>query len=195
VAAAARIAGAEDRDEVARILAAAFSDDPLLTWIFGDPDRDAKLACFFGFLAREELVGLGVTYLLADSAACWTPPGTPAWPADKEQAFAASLAEVCTPEERRRLAAVDAASKAVHPTEPHWYLSNLGSAPPARNQGMGSALLRASLEVVDEAGLPAYLESSNPRNLTLYQRHGFEATGLIKVPGGPPLTPMWRPAG
>lgn len=39
---------------------------------------------------------------------------------------------------------------------------------------------------------PAYLESTNPRNVSLYERHGFAVTGSIDLPGGPSLSAMWR---
>ena len=45
---------------------------------------------------------------------------------------------------------------------------------------------------VDEDGTPAYLESSNPVNISLYQRHGFEVLGTIQVGTSPPITPMLR---
>jgi ribosomal protein S18 acetylase RimI-like enzyme len=59
---------------------------------------------------------------------------------------------------------------------------------------MGGELLTTSLRVVDADHLPAYLESSNPRNITLYERHGFEVTREIPIEGGPSMTAMWRPA-
>ena len=40
--------------------------------------------------------------------------------------------------------------------------------------------------------MPAYLESSNPRNISLYLRHGFVDTGEITAADGPSLIPMWR---
>jgi ribosomal protein S18 acetylase RimI-like enzyme len=40
--------------------------------------------------------------------------------------------------------------------------------------------------------MPAYLESSNPRNMSLYRRHGFEQVGELPLPDGPALYPMWR---
>jgi hypothetical protein len=47
---------------------------------------------------------------------------------------------------------------------------------------------------VDETGLPAYLESSNPRNIPLYERFGFELLGVIQGGDFPPITPMLRSA-
>ena len=41
----------------------------------------------------------------------------------------------------------------------------------------------------------AYLESSNLRNVPLYERHGFEVLGPIQVGGSPVFTPMLRDPG
>lgn len=79
-----------------------------------------------------------------------------------------------------------------HPQEPHWYLPFIGVEPSRQGQGLGSALLRASLSRCDADGLPAYLESSNPINQPLYERHGFRAIGEIKIGSGPPIVPMLR---
>jgi len=37
------------------------------------------------------------------------------------------------------------------------------------------------------------LESSNPRNIRLYERHGFRVTRVLDLPGGAPTaTAMWK---
>ena len=41
---------------------------------------------------------------------------------------------------------------------------------------------------------PAYLESTNPRNISLYRRHGFEPLGEIRSADSPLLVPMLRKA-
>ena len=38
----------------------------------------------------------------------------------------------------------------------------------------------------------AYLESTNPRNISLYLRHGFEVIREIRIGAAPPVTPMIR---
>jgi ribosomal protein S18 acetylase RimI-like enzyme len=80
-----------------------------------------------------------------------------------------------------------------HPSEPHWYLEAIGTVPEARGRGIGPSVLTPVLERCDATGLPAYLESSNPRNISFYERHGFVAMPLFPLPDGcPPITPMWR---
>jgi ribosomal protein S18 acetylase RimI-like enzyme len=54
--------------------------------------------------------------------------------------------------------------------------------------------MKYALAKCDEAGLPAYLESSNPANISLYERHGFEVTGKIQSESSPPVHPMYRAA-
>jgi hypothetical protein len=67
-----------------------------------------------------------------------------------------------------------------HPDDrSHWYLFIPGTEQAAQGPGMGSALLAQMLAHVDADGMPAYLESSNERNLALYGRHGFEITGEV----------------
>ena len=81
-----------------------------------------------------------------------------------------------------------------HPKEPtHWYLGYLGVAPTQQGRGLGAAMLHAVLDEADKTGTPAYLESSNERNLSLYERHGFKVVEAMKLLGkGPTVWRMWR---
>jgi ribosomal protein S18 acetylase RimI-like enzyme len=60
-----------------------------------------------------------------------------------------------------------------HPTDPHTYVQLVGVHPDAQGRGVGSALLRHVFDTSDAAAHPVYLETSNPRNIPLYERHGF----------------------
>jgi ribosomal protein S18 acetylase RimI-like enzyme len=79
-----------------------------------------------------------------------------------------------------------------HPVEPHWYLPMIGVDPAHQGAGTGSALMTEALKAVDRDGVIAYLESSNPKNISLYQRHGFEVIGEIQAGSSPVLRPMLR---
>ena len=76
---------------------------------------------------------------------------------------------------------------------PHFLLSLLATVPEHRGHGCGLRLLTKDLRQIDEAGMPSYLEASNPANVPLYLRHGFEVLDSFTVPeGGPEVFTMWR---
>lgn len=61
-----------------------------------------------------------------------------------------------------------------------------------QNRGLGEALMRPMLERCDESNMPAYLESTNPRNEPFYERLGFRRVGRLQVDACPPIVPMLR---
>jgi ribosomal protein S18 acetylase RimI-like enzyme len=70
-----------------------------------------------------------------------------------------------------------------HPAAPHAHLQFLGVSSAAQGQGIGSALLKATLAPLDASGTVGYLEASTERNVALYARHGFEVTNEFDLPG------------
>jgi ribosomal protein S18 acetylase RimI-like enzyme len=68
----------------------------------------------------------------------------------------------------------------------------IGVDPHAQGRGLGGALLRHAVARSDRDGVLAYLESSIPRNIPLYERHGFETMGQIQMGAAPLVTPMLR---
>ena len=76
---------------------------------------------------------------------------------------------------------------------PHWYLGYLGTRRDRQGQGLGTQMLQEILPGLDTDGVPAYLESSNERNLPLYERNGFRVVGELQALGhGPTIWRMWR---
>ena len=64
----------------------------------------------------------------------------------------------------------------------------LATRPEWQSGGLGSALLGSVPDRCDRDGMPAYLEACSERNL----QHGFEVSGIVTLPVGPPLWCMWR---
>lgn len=81
-----------------------------------------------------------------------------------------------------------------HPAEPHWYLPLIAVDPAHQGQGHGAILMAYALALCDRDHAPAYLESSNPRNIPFYRRQGFEPLGTIQTGSSPTLVPMLRRA-
>ncbi|MEL0047804.1 MAG: GNAT family N-acetyltransferase [Gammaproteobacteria bacterium] len=183
-----------DRGVALNTIVAAFAADPLLRWIM--PKADTYLT--FAAAAFDNFGGAafaaGSAYQAADFAgvALWIPPGHDD---DEVDANVANLlAQAVTPERLDEVGAVLAAMQSYHPDTPCWYLPLIGVDPHHQGRGLGAELMKYALAHCDEQGLPAYLESSNPANISLYERHGFEVIGRIQESSSPPVHPMLRPA-
>jgi len=75
-------------------------------------------------------------------------------------------------------------------------LSLLATHPDHRGRGVGQALLAANLASWDRAGVPSYLESTNPANDHRYARAGFRSIGGFEtVVDGAWVNAMWRNVG
>lgn len=185
-------AGPIEQDPVIRVLTLAFSTDAAVRYMF--PNASAYLAAFPRLAAAMGGAALEAgTAWLADgeaAAALWLPPGQ----SPDGDAIGAVVGEFAPLERLEVLAEVGELIDRYHPKEPHWYLPMIGVDPFRQGQGLGAALLKAALRRCDADGLPAYLESSSPRNVPLYERHGFEVIGEIRPGDHPGLTPMYRAA-
>ena len=189
---AVRAGAAAEIDAVSGIITLAFSADPMARWSLPRPDTYLAVmpavVLAFGGRAFEQQ-----TAYVADEgrgAALWLPPGV-----EPDGETLTDLMQRHAPADvLPDLMGVFEQMGRYHPVEPHWYLPLIGVDPACQGQGHGSALMRHALEQCDAQRLPAYLESSNPRNVPLYLRHGFEIMGSIQVGSSPPLTPMLRKA-
>lgn len=182
-----------DISTVGDVLARAFQDDPVFTWVIPDPDRRRDLLpSVFAEFARVFLPH-DETYLTDDGAgaALWAPAGVDAVGPDQAEAFGERLAAIVG-DDAARVAELDALLEQHHPAESCFYLQFLGVVPGQQGQGIGSRMLTAVLRRCDASGTPAYLEATSPENRRLYQRHGFAVVREITVPDGPALWPMWR---
>jgi ribosomal protein S18 acetylase RimI-like enzyme len=185
-----------DAPRLAQALASAFQDDPVIAWIFPDERRRCRvLPAFMEFRLRRLAFPHDEVWMTADGAAAavWLPPPG-RWQLSGPQRLRLLPALV-------RFLGVRTVSvlgglermEARHPRDrSHWYLFILGTEQAAQGRGSGSALLADMLARLDADAMPAYLESSNERNLALYGRHGFEVTSEVAIPGGPRIWPMWR---
>lgn len=180
---------------VADVLGDAFLADPVLEWVLRGSDRQRRLTGLFASFVATARRRPGSLVLLADDAAAsvWLPPG--GWHAGLlEQARSLPAGARAVRTGAVRGLRVEAVMARAHLAEPHWYLHAVGARVAAQGTGVGPAVVQPVLDRCDDAGLPAYLESSNPRNYGFYERHGFVRTGLLPVPAGcPPLMGFRRP--
>ncbi|MEM7138409.1 MAG: GNAT family N-acetyltransferase [Myxococcota bacterium] len=184
-------AGAGDVAEVVDILADAFLEDPIMKWVSLSPTYPA-----FAFgLATPFCVEQGHTFTTEDAsgAISWLPPRVALEPKTNPASIWRGLRDFGPKSLVRAVSMLQKMSKH-HPREPHYYLFSIGTRRSAQGRGVGSSLIRPGLEKCDAEGVPAYLESSNIKNLPFYRKHGFEVVQELRLASdGPTMWLMWRP--
>ena len=185
-----RTAHASEAERCFAVLTLAFAGDPAARWAWPDPqqyvDAFPRFARAFGGGAVEA----GTAHYVDGfcGVALWLPPGT----SPDEASLVRVVEDTVAGALQDALFSLFAQMEAYHPHAPHWHLPLIGVDPVTQGQGYGSALLRHVLEECDRHQVLAYLEATSPRNVALYERHGFEVLGTIQVGTSPPICPMVR---
>ena len=190
-----RRATTADAAAVTDILARAFLSDPISGWIFTDPDDRARLhPAFFGPFV-DLVLAAGEIWTTDDHAGAtlWLAVD-PAGAEEDDGGLAAAIRAGVGDHYADRFAVLDEMMTRSHPHDrAHAYLPFIAVAPERQGTGVGTALLRHRLAVLDATGQSGYLEASSPRNQVLYERLGFKPTAVsLDLPTGPSLQPMWR---
>jgi GNAT superfamily N-acetyltransferase len=188
----ARKSAGTDLPTMGTVLAAAFHDDPVVTWIVpGDQRRRTDLPAMMQLLAsRFQPHGENRVNDTGTAAAVWAPPGA-SFSTEDDERFETALEAVAGDDIARTGELMELLDRN-HPHDLHYFLMLLGVRPDQQGTGVGSALLRTLLDQADRDGHPAYLEATSPRNRALYARHGFEVTRELRCSDCPPLWAMWR---
>jgi GNAT superfamily N-acetyltransferase len=185
-----------DLPQLASALSSAFRDDPMINWLFEEPEARAAQRLRWMRFGLDMGLTRGHVYSVGDdeAAAVWSPPSVSLF----DELWGPRMGELMN-EQLGESAGAKLASLAEilghgKVDEPHFYLFILGSQAESQGKGLGAALMEHVLRICDRQGLAAHLESSNPRNIPFYQRHGFEVVGELRLGGdGPLISPMRRP--
>jgi GNAT superfamily N-acetyltransferase len=196
--AAARVAGPADAKQVTATVTAAFASDPVWSWAAGgeDPVAIAAMSKLWRLFVDEAFRYEWLWQLPGAAAmSLWIPPGGTELSPDVESRLDEFLAATF-PRTADRIRAINSAFEQARPHDlPHFYLSLLAAHPLHRGDGLGMALLRHNLHLIDNLGVPAYLESTNSANLVRYASVGFEYLTQFQIGAdGPVVTTMSRPA-
>ncbi|HET6780548.1 MAG TPA: GNAT family N-acetyltransferase [bacterium] len=185
-----KTAKASDAARAIDVVVLAFSADPAARWTWRDPRQYLmhfpRFVKAFGGMAFTH----GSAYYVDGyaGAALWLPPDVQ----PDEDVMTELLQRTASDRIQEDVFGVLEEMGRYHPSEPHWYLPLMGVDPFHQGKGLGSALMQHALLPCDRDQKLAYLESTNPKNIPLYKRHGFELLGTIQVGTSPPLFPMLR---
>lgn len=185
-----RTATRADEKNIAALMGLAFATDPAVRWWLPDP--------YYYLKFHEKYVGLSFGPAFDNSsafvigsmcgAALWRPPGVKidSRPLDD------FMNKYFDPVVLDNFARLIEKSRTYRPVEPYWYLALIAVDPVRRGKGYGAALMSHALEICDRDKRPAYLESTNAANLSLYKRFGFKLLAEVQIGQSPARYPMLR---
>ncbi|MFX0072493.1 MAG: GNAT family N-acetyltransferase [Candidatus Hermodarchaeota archaeon] len=188
----------EYAEKASKVAGSAFQDDPVSIFVYPDEkERRQKLQYGFEVLYNYG-IRKGVTYAISndlEGIIIWLPPDkiyVSFWTMMRYGGFRAMCKAGLKIKAMKRSMAVfkyiESKHKLLAPFN-HWYLQNIAVTPEEQRKGYGELLLTAMFKQIDSEGLPIYLETNNERNLSFYQKHGFEILEHEIIPGID--VPLW----
>jgi len=194
-----RRATLNDASHLSKLFASAFMDDPLFNYMIrGGAKHAAALEMFFHEVLAARDIPQGEVWMSSDGNACvcWLSPDAQRSPGGLIQKlrWLPFFIHVYGLTNFSRSMSIMDAMERNHPPWRHFYLSFIAVSPKYFGIGLGSRILKSTFKQIDALGLGAYVESSNPKNATFYERAGFVAQKNIAPAAAPSLTAMWREA-
>jgi ribosomal protein S18 acetylase RimI-like enzyme len=181
-------------DTAATLLTAAFSNDPLIKYLFPEPALYNQIWHLFHFVceARLELgwpiMGIYNSGKLS-AVACLSPPRKKEWPDSLVKKYH-NLKSSIGVEAFDRLGSFSQLSKKHAPVHGHYYLASIGVLPELQGKGLGGILLEAihGFCEKDPEATGVYLETASRENVRFYIRHGYQLVASDKLDG---ITDLW----
>jgi ribosomal protein S18 acetylase RimI-like enzyme len=185
-----KTATASDEASLIAVVTLAFSADPAARWTWPDPQQYLRHFPNFVKGLGGKALAHGSAYYVDGyaGAAMWLPPDV----SPDEHVLMDLLKRTGYAPVQKDVFAVFEQMARYHPQEPHWFLPFIGVEPLQQGKGCGARLMQYALVPCDRDRTLAYLESSNPKNIPLYERYGFELLGTIQAGTSPPIFPMLR---
>ena len=171
---------------LAGVLARSFAGDPMITWPFHDHRVDERAEPLFAAILAEYQRS-DIVWEAGDGGgvAVWIPPGSGVG-IDQMNVATRDAIPPLTDDGGERYHAFWGWLESHIPAEPHWMLDMVGVDPARQGQGIGRALIGHGLGLAERDGVPAFLETGNPRNVPYYERFGFRVIDEGDAPGGGP---------
>lgn len=183
-----RTATHEDLPQAVRTLGRAFLHYPFTRHTIAAEDHATRLERFNHIFVSRIGLDHGSVWVSEDrsAVAVWTTPAT----ANAGAVFAEigpELAELAG-DRAPFSASAEETMRPHRPTEPAWFLATVGVDPDRQGRGLGRAVILPGVEAAEKAGVPAFLETSDERNVRFYQGLGFDVTADYALPDGGPHT-------
>jgi len=179
-----------DEKRIAALVGLAFAADPAVRWLLPDPYDYLKSSEKYVGLSSGPAFDNSSAFIIGNmcGAALWLPPGIEVDRSPLAEFNIQTIDPVVLDDHSK----LKKECRTYRPVEPHWYLTLIAVDPVKRGRGYGAALMSHALKIIDRDKRPAYLESTNAANLSLYKRFGFELLAEVQIGQSQARYPMLR---
>ena len=180
----------KDIGKAVKTLTSAFSNDPCLKYLLNSEEYDYKKASFI----HRYSINLGLRYGIAlctskevEGICIWMPPrstNTTTWMFLR--AGGLSLRNTVDKGIIKRLQDYGNYSGSIHHKNapfPHWYLLSIAVEKEYQGKGISNRLMKPVMDYFDKNNQSCYLETHNSKNVSYYQKFGFEVAEIGCLPG------------
>lgn len=183
--------------KIATILAQSFIDDPCFEFILGEnANRFQALNAFFELFVDDVMQRGEVIVAPEEVGAClWYAAEVEIFNKQFEQTIVdavSCISHFAGEESGKRYEHLVQKMGEKEPKQTHCEVFFIALKPEARGKGIGQSLLKPVLNYADKNQVSCYLVSSNRRNISFYERHGFDKYCPIEISDSYSMTGMWR---
>ena len=183
-----RLISTRDQAQLARVLALAFKEDPVLRWVIPD-DRDYARFAEGYFDLQIQNAATKHTNDAKDGIALWIGPDHRPNPISQWLSTLKTIWLLKT--NLTRAYRLQEIMDGYRPKRHFLHLTHVATLPESQGGGVASRLLKPMLDEAKSIKLPVYLECSNQSNLGFYRQFGFRLVDDVAVtPQGPIIWPM-----
>ncbi|PHM71196.1 GNAT family N-acetyltransferase [Xenorhabdus sp. KJ12.1] len=169
-------------------LTRAFDGYALMRHFLAEDDHQQRVRCYQEAFLRKVGMTIGHVWATDDGSAVsiWTAPDIE----DAEATFvplSIEFGKIAGTREKVMRASETIMAKE-RPNFPCWFLGAVAVDPDYQGKGLGRAVIEPGLERAEREGFPVFLETSDDKNVKIYERLGFEVTAAYQLPFGGPMT-------
>ncbi len=185
-------------EEACKVAGNAFQEDPVT--IFSYPDEiERRQKLHYGFyMIYKYGMNHGLTYATSknlEGITIWLPPNKTypsVWSMMRYGMFHVMRKVGLKINTMKRTMAIfnyeDEKHKELVPYD-HWYFQNIAVKPEEQGKGYGGLLISTMIKNVEGDGLPIYVETNTEKNVSIYQKYGFDILEHVIIPKT--NVPLW----
>lgn len=185
-----RVATEEDIEPLSETLSEAFRDYPWTNWTVAPDNHQSRLAQIQELCLREIALPYGIVVTNDNHSAALAANAPNAESKVDSQTWKRLTSLLGSSQASDLVVGLPQAA-----VSNSWELSTVGVRPEYQGRGLGAGIIEYLIDSLDSqvnSRIPVHLETSDPRNVRLYEKLEFQVYSLTQIPSGPPVWSMQR---